>query len=196
MKLSRLKCAVMNFPKNMLCLQGFHCFIIGLLRHCSVLIFVCLFLCFLRHYTISSMFLLFHYLFVTSPYHLFKISIASSFCLLRHCSVLCFDCLFLCFSRHYSISSRFPLFHYLFVTSLLYSRFSWSIFLCILCYVTRLSLQGFYCVIICLLRKCSVLAFDCPFLCLLRVTFYSGYFYVFILSFQGFRCFIIFLLHR
>src|SRR6218665_2542069 len=51
----------------MLCLQGFYCFIIiGLLRHCSVLGFDCLFLCFLCHYTISSRFPLFHYLFVTS----------------------------------------------------------------------------------------------------------------------------------
>src|SRR6218665_4207800 len=76
----------------MLCLQGFHCFIIGLLRHCSVLVFDCFFLCFLRHYTISSRFPLVH-------------SVN-----LRHCSVLGFDCLFLCFLRHYTISSRFPWF--------------------------------------------------------------------------------------
>src|SRR6218665_3618677 len=65
----------------MLSLQGFHCFIIGLLRHCSVLGVDCLFLCVLRHYTISSIFLLLHYPFVRL--------------------------------RHHTISSRFPLFHYL-----------------------------------------------------------------------------------
>src|SRR6218665_2672695 len=119
MKLSRLKCVVMNFPKNMLCLQGFHCFIIGLLRHCSVLIFVCLFLCFLRHYTISSMFLLFHYLFVTSPYHLIKISIASSF----------FVTSLLCSMLRLSLP--------LFLTSLFY-LFKVSIVSLSVCYVTAL----------------------------------------------------------
>src|SRR6218665_3563758 len=63
---SSSKWAVMNFPKTCLCLQGFHCLIIGLLRHCSVVIFECLCLCFSRHNTISSRFPLFQYLFVTS----------------------------------------------------------------------------------------------------------------------------------
>jgi len=131
-------------------------------------------------------------LFLTSLYYLFNVSNVSSYvcyvtipslqsvfiCLLRHCSVLCSDCLFLCFLGHYSISSRFPMFHYLFVTSLLYSRFRRSPPVHFFCYVTILSLQGFYCFIICLLRQCSVLAFYYPFLGLLRVTFYSGYFYV------------------
>src|SRR6218665_785273 len=35
-------------------LQDFHCFIVCLLRHCSVLGFDCLLPCFFRHYTISS----------------------------------------------------------------------------------------------------------------------------------------------
>src|SRR6218665_3033774 len=34
-------------------LQGFYCFIIFLLRHCSVLGFDCLLRCLFRHYTIS-----------------------------------------------------------------------------------------------------------------------------------------------
>ena len=120
MKLSRSKCAVMNFPKNMLCLQGIHCFIIGLLRHCSVLVFVCLFLCFLRHYTISSRFPLFLYLFVTSPYHLFKVSIvwlsvcyvtalfyastvSSSVSYVTILSLQGFHCFIICLLRHCSI---------------------------------------------------------------------------------------------
>jgi len=35
-------------------LQDFHCFIVCLLRHCSVLGFDCPLPCFFRHYTISS----------------------------------------------------------------------------------------------------------------------------------------------
>jgi len=117
----------------MLCLQGYHCFIICVLCHCSVLGFDCLFFSLLRHYTISSRFALFHYLFVTTPCYLFKVSIvlvryllitsllcsrlrlsrlplvtslwfllkvsigAFIICLLCHCCVLYFDCLFLCF---------------------------------------------------------------------------------------------------
>src|SRR6218665_692048 len=54
------------FYVTSLSLQGFHCFIICLLRHCSVLCFDCLFLCFLRHYTIFSRLPLFYYLFITS----------------------------------------------------------------------------------------------------------------------------------
>jgi len=50
---------------TILSLQCFHCFIICLLRHLSVLGYDCLFLCLLRHYLISAMFPLFHYLFVT-----------------------------------------------------------------------------------------------------------------------------------
>src|SRR6218665_951406 len=40
---------------------------------------------------------------------------SSVICLFRNCSVQGFDCLFLCFLRHYTISSRFPWFHYLFL---------------------------------------------------------------------------------
>src|SRR6218665_2225214 len=80
----------------------------------------------LYNYYISSMFPLLHYLFVTSPCYLFEVTIGSLsvcyvtiqsilslqgfhcfiICLLRYCSVLCFDCLFLCFISHYSISPR------------------------------------------------------------------------------------------
>jgi len=156
----------------MLSPQGFHWFIrpICLLRDCSFLGFDCLFLCLLRHYTVSSSFQLFHYLFVTSllcsmlrlflPLFLRRytispkrnrqmrvmdlpkvptlqpkrdsnpqpfrrkvsnqtmsqhaITILSLQCfivslsvLLRHFSVLGFDCLFLCLLRHYTISSDF-----------------------------------------------------------------------------------------
>src|SRR6218665_2497673 len=37
-------------------------------------------------------------------------------CLLRHCSVLGFDCLVFCLLRHHAFSSRFLLVHYPFVT--------------------------------------------------------------------------------
>src|SRR6218665_1405944 len=53
---------------TILFLQGFHCFIIYFLHHCSVLSFNCPIFCFLRHYTTSSRFPLFHYLFVTSMF--------------------------------------------------------------------------------------------------------------------------------
>src|SRR6218665_202365 len=157
------------------------------MNECSVLCFDCLFLCFLPHYTISSIVPLFHALFVTSPYYvyLFKVHIVSlSVTSLSGCSVRGFDCLFLCSLRHCSISSRFQLLHYLFVTSLPHSRFRRSLPLhfSVRAYVTRLSMQGFHCIIICLLQQCSVPVFDCPFLFLLLVTIYSGYFHVIILS--------------
>src|SRR6218665_823310 len=71
----------------MLSLQSVHCFIICLLRHCSVLVFSCflLGLCLLCHYTISSWIPLFYYLLVTC----------------RHFSVLGFDCSIFCLLRHY-----------------------------------------------------------------------------------------------
>src|SRR6218665_1714125 len=50
----------------MLSLQGFHCFIIYLLRHCSVLGLSYFLFCLLRHNAISSGFPLFYYLLVTS----------------------------------------------------------------------------------------------------------------------------------
>src|SRR6218665_2585596 len=78
-----------------------------------------------------------------SSFHCFII------CLLRHCSVVGFSCSIFCLLRHYTISSRFLLFHYLFVTSLLCSRLQVSP---PFCYVTILFLQGFHCLIICLLR--------------------------------------------
>src|SRR6218665_3643063 len=49
---------------TILFLQGFHCSVIGLLRHCSVLVFSCLLFDLLRQYIFK--FPLFHYLFVTS----------------------------------------------------------------------------------------------------------------------------------
>src|SRR6218665_3108412 len=139
-----------------------------MLRHCSVLGFSCSIFCLLRHYTISSRFplfhflfvtsllcsrhLLFHLLFVTSIYYLFQVSIVS----------LC-----VC----YVIALFWVSIHLLFVTSL-YHFFNVSIVSLLVCYITVLfsasivpssvcyvtirSLHGFHCFIICMLRHCSV----------------------------------------
>ena len=120
-----------------LSLKGFHCFIIWLLRHGSVLGFDCLFLC--SNVTILSLqcfhcciiCLLRHHRLFLKGFHCFII------CLLRHCSVLGFDCLFFCLLHTYILSSRFSLFHYLFVTSLYY-LFNVSIVLLSVYYATAL----------------------------------------------------------
>src|SRR6218665_2659768 len=85
-------------------------------------------------------------LFVTSLYYFFEIFIVSltvccvnalfsaaavSYiqgfqCFLRHCSVLGLDCSIFRLLRHHSTSSRFPMLHYLFDTSLLCSRLQLS----------------------------------------------------------------------
>src|SRR6218665_3683793 len=83
---------------TILSLQGFHCIIIGLLRHWSVLVFDCLLLCFLYYLFKVS---LFHYLFVTSLYYLFKVSM-DSFHYRFITSLFCSRC-----SVSYTISSRF-----------------------------------------------------------------------------------------
>jgi len=167
LQLSRSKCAVMNFPNNMLCLQGFHCFIICLFRHCSILCFDCIFLRFLRHYTLSSRFPLFHYVLVTSlfvcslrlslplfvmRYHLFRLflrhfTIFSRFPLFYYLLItsllfLGLDWLFLCLLGHNAIFSRFPWFHYVFVTSLLCSRLRLSIplFITSPCFLLKVSI--------------------------------------------------------
>src|SRR6218665_2950989 len=122
----------------------------------------------LYNYYISSMFPLLHYLFVTSPCYLFKVTIGSlSVCYVTALfyastfsssvsyvtivsipSLQCFHCCIICLLRHYTvytISSRFPLFHYLFVTLLL-------------CSMLRLSLP--------LLHKSLLyLSKDCLFIC-------------------------------
>jgi len=112
----------------------------------------------LRHYTFSPWFSLFHYLFVTSvlcsrlrqSLLLFVTSLLSLHGF--HCFIICLlrYCLFFCLLRHYAFCSWFPLFHYLFVTSVLCSRA--STVSSSVCYVTMLSLQGIHCFIICLLR--------------------------------------------
>src|SRR6218665_2586061 len=134
-------------------LQCFHCFIICLLRHCTVRGFDCLVFCLLHHHAFSSRFLIIHYLFVTSllcsgfrlslplfcyvgvlsfqGFHCFII------CLLRQCCILDFDCLFFCLSRHHAFSLWFLLFHYMFVTSVYY-LFKVSIVSLSVCYVTTL----------------------------------------------------------
>src|SRR6218665_373633 len=101
------------------------CFIVSLsvlLRHFSVLGFDCL------------------PLFVTSLYYLFALRCFHRFimCLLSHCSVSGFDCLVLCLLRHYVISLKSALFHYLFVASLLCSRLRLSLPL----FVTPLFIQA------------------------------------------------------
>jgi len=128
---------------TILSLQGFHCFSICLLRHCSVLGFDYLVFRLLRHHGFSSRFLLVHSLSVVMSMLCFGLRLSLNLCcyvtmlstqgfhcfiicLLRHCSVLGVDCLFLCLLRHYAFSSRFPLFHYLFVTTICSS----------VCYVT------------------------------------------------------------
>jgi len=210
---------MMNFTKNMLCLQGFFVSLsiwyITALFHASTVsssvsydtipslrCFHRFFICVLRQHTVSSRFSLFHYLFVTS------------------CSVLGFDCLFRCFLRHNIISSRFPLFLYLFVMSPYYF-FKVSTVLLSVCYFTILSLQGFYCFIFCLLRHhttslrfslfhylfvtsvlCSWLRLSLPLFLtslyyLIKDSFVSlPVCYVTILSLQGFHCFIICLLRH
>src|SRR6218665_670773 len=114
-------------------------------------------------------------LFLTSQYYLFKVSIVSiSVCYvtaLFYASTVPTSVtrhyLFRVFLRHYTIFSRFPLFYYLLITSLICSRLRLflllfvtsvysllKIFIVLLsvCYVTMLSLQCFHCFIICLLR--------------------------------------------
>src|SRR6218665_2845353 len=70
----------------------------------------------------------------THSFHYFII------CLLLHYSVLGFDCLFLCVLRHYALSSWFPLYHYLFVASLLCSRLSLLLFVTSLCFILMVSI--------------------------------------------------------
>ena len=200
----------MNFPKHILCLQGFHCFIICLLRHCSVLGSDCLFFCFLRHYTISSRVSLFQYLFVTSllcsslrlslplfltfailslqGFHCFIIII----CLLRHCSVLCFDCLFLCFLRHYTIYSRIVSSSVCFITIV-----SLRLPLPLFCYVSVLSFQGFHTSLLGSRLRLFHILFVTSLCFLLMVSIVSlSVCYVSLLSLQGFHCFIVCLLRH
>src|SRR6218665_3305696 len=70
-----------------------------------------------------------------------------SICLLPHFSILGFDWFIFCLLRHYTISSRLTLFHYLYVTSVLCYQLQLSPLL----YVTSLHLlfhQVFHCFII------------------------------------------------
>src|SRR6218665_3428631 len=110
----------------MLPLPGFHCFIICLLLHCSVLGFDCSICCLLRHYTINSSFPLFCYF------------------MLRHCSGLGSRCLLFCLLRHCTFF-KVLLFHYLFVTTLLCSRLQLSpiLFVTSLYYFFKVSIALF-----------------------------------------------------
>src|SRR6218665_2708426 len=74
-------------------LQGFHYFIICLLRHCSV------------HGFDSSIFYCYVTVLSLKGFHRFSIY------LLRHCSVLGLSCLLFCLLRRNAISSGFPLFY-------------------------------------------------------------------------------------
>src|SRR6218665_1468359 len=68
-------------------------------------------------------------------------------CLLRHCSVLGFDCIIFCACvfGHYTVSSRFPLFHCLFVSLLLCSGLQLPPLLFVTTLITILFLQGVHC---------------------------------------------------
>src|SRR6218665_3760851 len=112
---------VINGWPPILYLQGFHCFRICLLRHCSVLSFDCVVFCLLRHHAFSSRDRPISSLSVCYVTAGFWASTFSSsvllrqcigllslqgfrcfiICLLRHYSVLGFDCLFLCLLHHY-----------------------------------------------------------------------------------------------
>src|SRR6218665_4087254 len=72
-----------------------------------------------------------------SPIHGFQ-------CFLRHCSVLGLDCSIFRLLRHNTTSSRFPMLHYLFDTSLLCSRLQLSPLL----FVASLISSSFHCFII------------------------------------------------
>src|SRR6218665_2414193 len=126
--------------------------------------------CLLHHVLLCSNASISLPLFLTSLYYLFKVplfhyrfvalfyasTVSSSVsyvtklylqgfivCLLHHCSMLCFDYLFLCFFRYYTISAMLPLFQYLFVRSLL-CLFEASTIASSVCFATILSLQGFH----------------------------------------------------
>jgi len=109
-----------------------------LLCHCSVLGFNSPIFCLLRHYTISSRFPLFHYLFLTALVCC-RLQL-SPLLQLFHCRPTIFQgfhYFIICLLRHKTISSRFPLFHYLFVTSLYYFL-TVSIVLLPFCYIIAL----------------------------------------------------------
>src|SRR6218665_813674 len=89
---------------TMLFLQGFHCFVICLLRHCFVHGFDCFIFCLSHHYTISVWIALFHLLCVTSLYYPFKVSFValSVFTSLLPSRLRLFDLLFVtCTSLFY-----------------------------------------------------------------------------------------------
>src|SRR6218665_1780181 len=136
-------------------IRGFQCF----LRHHSVLGLDCSIFCLLRHYSIYYKGLASNAsLSVCYAIALFSASAVSSsiccvtiissslhcfvICLLSHCSILGFNCSIFCLLRHHTISSRFPLLHYLFVTSLLCSRLQLSplLFVRLLYYFFKVSI--------------------------------------------------------
>src|SRR6218665_1160260 len=109
------------------------------------------------------MFPLIHYLLVTSPYYLLKVSIVSlSVCYVTslfyastasssvsYVTILSFQCFYwciICLLRHHNISSSswFPLFHYLLVTSLFCSmlRLSLPLFTTSLYYLFNFSISS------------------------------------------------------
>src|SRR6218665_2856066 len=97
--------------------------------------------------------------------YLFKVCIVSlSVCYVTILSSKGLHCFYICLLRHHTISLRFPLFHYPFVTSLLCSilRVSLPLFITSLFYYN----QGFHCFMICVLGHCSILGFARPFLCI------------------------------
>ena len=106
--------------------------------------------------------------------------------MLRHCSVRGFDCIVLstCLLRHYEVSSRCPLFHYLFVSSLLCSGLPRSPLLCVT------SLSYFF--------KASIVSLTvCYFIALFAASaLSSSAYYVTMLYLKGVNCFSVYLLRH
>src|SRR6218665_890125 len=85
------------------------------------------------------------------------------------------SCFTICLLRRHTIASKFPLFEYLLIASLLCSMFRLSrlLFVTSPWFLLKVSIGSF---IICLLCHSCALDFDCLFLCLLRhYAFYSWF---------------------
>src|SRR6218665_1535084 len=108
--------------------------------------------------------LLFHYLFVAL---LEALTVSSSVCYVAMPSTHGFHWFIICLLRHHAISSRLTLFHYLFLTSLLYPRLRLSLPLLFTspCFLLKVFIGL-------LLRHCCVLGFDCLFLCFVTSVYY------------------------
>src|SRR6218665_143745 len=126
------------FLRHQTTLQGFHCFIICLLRQCSVLAFDCPFLCLLRVTICSGYFyviilglfnvsiVLLYVYYVTA---LFKVlTVTFSVCYVTRLSLQDFHCFVICLLRHCCVQLSPRLSHPLFVTSLIHYTLLFKIF--------------------------------------------------------------------